>query len=67
MMPHQEKPLFSLMISSLLEMHTSKRPRRLVGDPCNARDRQHLFRFRIAPLSGRHFPWLRPDRARLSN
>src|SRR5262249_42873500 len=22
---------------------------------------------RIAPLSGRHFPWLRPDRARLSN
>ena len=27
----------------------------------------HLFRFRIALLSGRHFQWLRPDRARLSN
>jgi hypothetical protein len=25
------------------------------------------IRFRIALLSGRHFQWLRPDRARLSN
>ena len=56
MMPHQASK-FSSMISSLLEMHTSKRPGGLVGDPCDARDRQHLFgsalhRFRDVIFNG---------------
>jgi hypothetical protein len=69
MMPDQESLCFrrALMISPLLEMHTSKRCRGLVGDSCDGHHRQHLFRFRIAPLSGRHFQWMRPGGAHLSN